>query len=69
MTQFPALSGAEGQIAQSAKSPVTIMPLHGLKIYIDLLHNEKVRLACSYVVLCLFCVCSVVLLWFVANSR
>lgn len=59
LTQFPALNGAEGQMAQSAKSPVTIMLLRGLKIYIYLLHNEKVRLACIHVVPCLL---SVVLL-------
>lgn len=59
MTQFPALNGAEGQMAQSAKSPVTIMLLRGLKIYNDLLHNEKVWLACIHVVPCLL---SVVLL-------
>lgn len=55
LTQFPALNGAKGQMAQSAKSPGTIMPLHGLKIWIDLLHNEKASFAWSHVVPCLFC--------------
>lgn len=58
-TEFDTVSGpngAEGQMAQSAKSPITIMLLHGLKIYIDLLHNEKVRLACIHVVPCPLCV-------------
>lgn len=42
-------------MAESAKSPAIVMPLHGLKIDIGLLHNEKVSLACGHVVLCLLC--------------